>query len=75
MGSDSRWSARDWMDGHGEAAYYAYQATVGGRTPDNKLMPAWPKLTETTRSAWTMAALAAIARHTDMASSASTRGE
>ncbi|MEK8141765.1 hypothetical protein NKH18_01340 [Streptomyces sp. M10(2022)] len=74
MSSDSPWSTRDWMGGHGQAAYYAYTTTVGGRTPANKLMPTWAKLTDTDQAAWTMAALAAIARHTDITSSASARG-
>jgi hypothetical protein len=51
------------MDGHGRAAYAAYFATVGGRTHDDKPMPTWDRLTDTIRSAWTMAALAAIAQH------------
>lgn len=61
--SDAEWNTQVWMDGHGRAAYGAYFATVGGRTHDDRAMPRWDKLTDTIRAAWTMAALAAIARH------------
>lgn len=63
--SDAPWLVDDWMDGHGHAAYSAYWNTVGGRTHDDKPMPRWDKLSRTQRAAWTMAALAAVARHTD----------
>lgn len=65
MSDTGAWSTKAWMDGHGRAAYDAYSAVVGGRTHDDRAMPRWDRLTDTQRSAWTMAALAAIARHTD----------
>lgn len=61
--SDTPWNTLAWMNGHGEAAYRAYAYTVGWKTHDGKVMPRWDKLTDQTRAAWTMAALAAIARH------------
>ena len=65
MSDAGAWSTQAWMDGHGRAAYAAYSATMGDRTPDDRPMPAWSRLTGTQRAAWTMAALAAITRHTD----------
>jgi hypothetical protein len=51
------------MSGHGRAAYTAYWDAVGGRTPDDKVMPYWHKLNPADKAAWALAALAAIARH------------
>lgn len=65
MSDTGAWSTQAWMDGHGRAAYEAYFATLGGRTPDDHAMPVWSRLADTQQSAWTMAALAAIARHAD----------
>lgn len=65
MSDDTPWRVDTWMEGHGRAAYAGYWNTVGGRTHDDKPMPRWDKLTGPQQAAWTMAALAAIARHTD----------
>lgn len=49
---------RLWHDSPGSSAYRAYAESTGGRTVDDRPMPAWPELPPRIRAAWEAAAAA-----------------
>lgn len=46
----------------GQIAFEAYRQSVGGRTYDDKPIPAWAELSESIRLAWDTAANAVVLR-------------
>lgn len=48
---------------YGEIAYDAYCEAVGGKTWDDRDIPAWKDLTDKIRAAWEAGAEAAISTH------------
>lgn len=52
----------DWLPGLGEAAFNAYVVEVGGRTHDDKPIPAWSELGNDSRAGWIEAGKAAVRR-------------